>query len=109
MVLVEAGPKLSAGTPTAPDVVNVVEAGVVPIAFTNPIFVDVDGNGFALSQGAPVQAAAAPGRMTGVTRAAREAAVRRGEHAQRVEYVGLYWHFVDVVWIFLFPLLYLAS
>jgi heme/copper-type cytochrome/quinol oxidase subunit 3 len=26
----------------------------------------------------------------------------------RVEYVGLYWHFVDVVWIFLFPLLYLA-
>jgi heme/copper-type cytochrome/quinol oxidase subunit 3 len=35
--------------------------------------------------------------------------VRRGRHAQRVEYVGLYWHFVDVVWIFLFPLLYLAS
>jgi len=26
----------------------------------------------------------------------------------RIEYVGLYWHFVDVVWIFLFPLLYLA-
>lgn len=24
-----------------------------------------------------------------------------------VEMVGLYWHFVDVVWIFLFPLLYL--
>src|SRR5262249_11217499 len=24
-----------------------------------------------------------------------------------VENVGLYWHFVDVVWIFLFPLLYL--
>jgi cytochrome c oxidase subunit 3 len=24
-----------------------------------------------------------------------------------VEYVGLYWHFVDLVWIFLFPLLYL--
>jgi cytochrome c oxidase subunit 3 len=24
-----------------------------------------------------------------------------------VEVVGLYWHFVDVVWIFLFPLLYL--
>jgi cytochrome c oxidase subunit 3 len=23
------------------------------------------------------------------------------------EYVGLYWHFVDLVWIFLFPLLYL--
>ena len=25
----------------------------------------------------------------------------------RVEIVGLYWHFVDLVWIFLFPLLYL--
>lgn len=25
----------------------------------------------------------------------------------RVEYGGLYWHFVDVVWIFLFPALYL--
>jgi len=25
----------------------------------------------------------------------------------RVEYTGLYWHFVDLVWIFLFPILYL--
>jgi cytochrome c oxidase subunit 3 len=25
----------------------------------------------------------------------------------RVEYTGLYWHFVDLVWIFLFPVLYL--
>jgi cytochrome c oxidase subunit III len=24
-----------------------------------------------------------------------------------VEFTGLYWHFVDIVWIFLFPLLYL--
>lgn len=29
-------------------------------------------------------------------------------HPHRVEYAGLYWHFVDIVWIFLFPLLYLA-
>jgi heme/copper-type cytochrome/quinol oxidase subunit 3 len=29
-------------------------------------------------------------------------------HGHRVEYAGLYWHFVDIVWIFLFPLLYLA-
>ncbi|MCB9598007.1 MAG: cytochrome c oxidase subunit 3 [Sandaracinaceae bacterium] len=28
---------------------------------------------------------------------------------QRVELVGIYWHFVDVVWIFLFPLLYIAK
>src|SRR5216684_3044590 len=26
-----------------------------------------------------------------------------------VEVVGLYWHFVDIVWIFLFPLLYLID
>ncbi len=25
----------------------------------------------------------------------------------RVEYAGLFWHFVDLVWIFLFPILYL--
>jgi len=22
---------------------------------------------------------------------------------------GLYWHFVDIIWIFLFPLLYLVN
>ncbi|MGD8898140.1 MAG: cytochrome c oxidase subunit 3, partial [Acidobacteriota bacterium] len=26
-----------------------------------------------------------------------------------VEIVGLYWHFVDIIWIFLFPLLYLIG
>jgi heme/copper-type cytochrome/quinol oxidase subunit 3 len=35
--------------------------------------------------------------------------LRRGFAPQRIESVGIYWHFVDVVWIFLFPLLYLAS
>jgi cytochrome c oxidase subunit 3 len=30
------------------------------------------------------------------------------EHESMVELTGLYWHFVDVVWIFLFPLLYLV-
>ena len=29
------------------------------------------------------------------------------EYYPHVEYFGLYWHFVDLVWIFLFPLLYL--
>ena len=38
---------------------------------------------------------------------ARTAAQNR--ELQRVENVGLYWHFVDVVWIFLFPLLYIAK
>ena len=30
-----------------------------------------------------------------------------GTFKQRLELAGLYWHFVDIVWIFLFPLLYL--
>jgi cytochrome c oxidase subunit 3 len=29
------------------------------------------------------------------------------QHATMLELTGLYWHFVDIVWIFLFPLLYL--
>ena len=29
------------------------------------------------------------------------------ERHERVEYAGLYWHFVDLVWVVLFPLLYL--
>jgi cytochrome c oxidase subunit III len=34
-------------------------------------------------------------------------AIRGKLLAPHTEYVGLYWHFVDLVWIFLFPLLYL--
>jgi cytochrome c oxidase subunit 3 len=30
------------------------------------------------------------------------------QHLAMVELTGLYWHFVDIVWIFLFPLLYLV-
>jgi cytochrome c oxidase subunit 3 len=26
-----------------------------------------------------------------------------------IEMSGLYWHFVDIVWVFLFPLLYLVD
>jgi cytochrome c oxidase subunit III len=37
---------------------------------------------------------------------------RRGEFSSRyyspVEGAGLYWHFVDLIWIYLFPLLYLV-
>ena len=31
------------------------------------------------------------------------------EYFTPVEMVGLYWHFVDIIWIFLFPLLYLIG
>jgi cytochrome c oxidase subunit 3 len=38
---------------------------------------------------------------------------RRGEFSAEyyapVEVTGLYWHFVDIIWIFLFPLLYLVG
>lgn len=30
------------------------------------------------------------------------------QHASMIELTGLYWHLVDIVWIFLFPLLYLV-
>ncbi|HJZ77245.1 MAG TPA: cytochrome c oxidase subunit 3 [Vicinamibacterales bacterium] len=30
-------------------------------------------------------------------------------HFTPIEVAGLYWHFVDIVWIFLFPLLYLVD
>jgi cytochrome c oxidase subunit 3 len=30
-------------------------------------------------------------------------------HVMPIENFGLYWHFVDIIWIFLFPLLYLIS
>jgi cytochrome c oxidase subunit III len=39
---------------------------------------------------------------------ARKGAFTGGYFAP-VEVVGLYWHFVDIVWIFLFPLLYLIG
>ncbi|MDA9764370.1 cytochrome c oxidase subunit 3, partial [Opitutales bacterium] len=35
--------------------------------------------------------------------------VKKGKNLHRVEAIGIYWHFVDVVWIFLFPLLYIAK
>jgi cytochrome c oxidase subunit 3 len=31
------------------------------------------------------------------------------EYYTPVEVSGLYWHFVDIVWIYLFPLLYLID
>ena len=29
------------------------------------------------------------------------------QFTNRIEITGLFWHFVDLVWIFLFPILYL--
>ena len=33
---------------------------------------------------------------------------KRG-HYETVEKAGLYWHFVDLVWMFVFPMIYLLS
>jgi heme/copper-type cytochrome/quinol oxidase subunit 3 len=35
-------------------------------------------------------------------------AARKNLELPRVELIGVYWHFVDIIWIFLFPLLYIA-
>jgi cytochrome c oxidase subunit 3 len=32
-----------------------------------------------------------------------------GYYHSPIEVTGLYWHFVDIVWIFLYPLLYLVN
>jgi heme/copper-type cytochrome/quinol oxidase subunit 3 len=37
------------------------------------------------------------------------AEAKKNLELHRVELIGIYWHFVDVVWIFLFPLLYIAK
>ena len=37
----------------------------------------------------------------------RSAGDFNGHYFGPVDYVGLYWHLVDMVWIYLFPLLYL--
>jgi heme/copper-type cytochrome/quinol oxidase subunit 3 len=42
----------------------------------------------------------------GILALAAVAALRR---PAPVSLAGLYWHFVDVVWIFLFPMFYLAG
>ena len=34
---------------------------------------------------------------------------KHNRELHRVELIGIYWHFVDIVWIFLFPLLYIAK
>ena len=39
-------------------------------------------------------------------RASRGAYLGEG-NAETIEYFGLYWHFVDIVWLFLFPLFYI--
>ncbi len=37
------------------------------------------------------------------------AGAAKNRDLHRVELIGLYWHFVDIIWIFLFPLLYIAK
>jgi heme/copper-type cytochrome/quinol oxidase subunit 3 len=45
----------------------------------------------------------------GIIMAIVAVAAAKNLELHRVELIGIYWHFVDVVWIFLFPLLYIAK
>ncbi|MCH2615592.1 MAG: cytochrome c oxidase subunit 3, partial [Opitutales bacterium] len=38
-----------------------------------------------------------------------EGDIKKKQNWHRVENIGLYWHFVDIIWIFLFPLMYIAK
>ena len=49
------------------------------------------------------------GIMTWLAIMAWQRHVRRRTTTRRSKSAGLYWHFVDIVWIFLFPLLYLIG
>ena len=48
------------------------------------------------------------GLLTVMAVLARRGKISR-ENYNRVEVSGLYWHFVDIIWIYLFPLLYLIG
>ena len=50
-----------------------------------------------------------PRHHAGDARGGRGAARSPPEYSSPIEISGLYWHFVDIVWIFLFPLLYLIG
>jgi hypothetical protein len=65
--------------PSSPEPVATVLPDVVPLALTNPIFVDVGGDGFTPPGLASVTASAAGG-MTGVSRAKRREAIAEGEY-----------------------------
>jgi hypothetical protein len=82
-VMVEAGvpiPAEGAPDPTSPEPMNQIVEGVVPYAVTNPVFVDVGADGYT-APGLPAAAAhTRSGRMTGVTRAARDAAIAAGTY-----------------------------
>jgi cytochrome c oxidase subunit 3 len=45
--------------------------------------------------------------ILGVLLAAAHGGAYSADYFTPVEMAGLYWHFVDIVWVFLFPLLYL--
>jgi hypothetical protein len=85
--IVEAGAKLDP-LPTAPSFVNTIVPGVVPLAFTNPVFVDLDGDGFD-PPGLPVMASArdttsAPSRFVRVERRERGIFARARAFARRL-------------------------
>lgn len=71
---------------------------VGPAAFGSTFFLQTGFHGAHVSGGLVALAYVALKARTGAY---------TGENHETVELMGLYWHYVDVVWIFLFPIVYL--
>ena len=83
---------------------HLIEDGVTP--FANPWGAPLFGGTFFLITGLHMTHVAAGVIYLGII----GAGFRAGKWtAEDVENAGLYWHFVDLVWMFVFPLLYLLS
>ena len=80
-------------------------ASCLPILPQIPIFISLY---FVLTGVHALHMVIGLGLLTFLVLRARRAAFDAG-WSTPVELVGLYWHFVDIVWIFLFPLLYLIG
>ncbi|MGZ3770684.1 MAG: cytochrome c oxidase subunit 3 [Bdellovibrio sp.] len=49
------------------------------------------------------------GLIAWITKLLKKESSKTVFHESAIENVGLYWHFVDIIWVFIFPMLYLIG